>query len=136
MTIRSALALVFWLGLALGAVLAGLVPSPALAHPGHGPARANADLAYNASVASLADPAEKREAATIAELDQGLDVAPQAASPVGPSCCGASHCFAAVPSAAPAPPAAPATARLALASGGLPSGLGATTLPEPPRPLP
>jgi len=144
------LTLVFWLAIVLGTALGALVPASALAHPGHGsgpaqitPTATSAATLTVTSAAWLADDAspESLDAVAAGEAPGVVRAIPgrvavEAVSCGGASCCGTGHgCCAAIACVSPMTGASPRQAPLNTLLAGLPSGLGASTLAEPPRPL-
>lgn len=136
---RRAPTLCLWLAALLVAALGLLVPTMASAHAGHD---AHAGHAGHWTAAA------PEPSAALPVLD-GFQAPPQgapltAAAPGeaaslpcgGAGCCNTGHgCCAALPVAAPAAPAMPLASLPERARAGLPPGLAAAALPEPPRPF-
>lgn len=121
-------ALAVWLAALFVAVLGLLAPAPAAAHAGHDHAAPAGRMeAAEAVLAALAEDAAP---------EAGLDTAGTQAPCGGAACCTAGHgCCAALAGSAPPGIARPRTPPPAPVLAGLPAGLGAATLPEPPRPF-
>jgi hypothetical protein len=124
MTPHRAPALAAWLAALFVAVVGLLAPAPAAAHGGHDHAApAGGIAATDAVLAPLA-----------VDADQVAAGAP--APCAGAVCCSAGHgCCAALAGAVALPALLPRAPPPAPVLAGLPAGLGAATLPEPPRPF-
>ncbi len=119
-----------------------LVPGVAAAHTGHDAHGGRAD-AWSAAMADgpTAAPAIGALEALQPPAAPSGAVASPAAQPAsapcgGAACCTAGHgCCAAIPAAALAEPATPPPSRPGAVLAGLPPGIAAPALPEPPRPF-
>ena len=134
--------LLIWLAAVLLVALGVVVPGAAAAHAGHGehpgrtatwhaaePSGPAAPVASGA-VAALQEEAS-RGVAVVATGDNGTP-----APCGGAACCTSGHgCCAAIPVADAAAPTMPGAARLRTHVAGLPPGVTAPALPEPPRPF-
>ena len=136
---RRAPTLCLWLAAILVVALGMLVPNAASAHAGHGGHGGGWMAAAPEGppvLPALGDSRVLPESASGA----GTHVAsPGEAASLpcdGAGCCNAGHgCCAAIPVAAPVAPAMPLASQPRMALAGLPPGVPAAALPEPPRPF-
>ena len=134
--------LLIWLAAVLLVALGVAVPGAASAHAGHEerPARTAAWNAMDTGapaaplVFAAAEAIRGEVPPGVAMVSPGDETA--SAPCGGAACCTAGHgCCSAIPVLAPATPALPRASRLAAYLAGLPPGISAPALPEPPRPF-
>jgi hypothetical protein len=134
--------LCFWLAAILVVALGMLVPNLAWAHAGHG---AHAGHARQWAASAPEGSSAVLSFDHVEELQENAPVAGAAAARLGESasiacggagCCNTGHgCCAAIPAAAAAAPAMPVASQPEAVLAGLPPGVAAAALPEPPRPF-
>jgi hypothetical protein len=131
--------LLIWLAAVLVMALGMVTPGAASAHAGHGEhagraAGHGAEPAPRASAPAFAAIEAIRAKPTVASATISM---PDAATSIpcgGASCCTSGHgCCAAIPVAEPNAPAQPRTSPLRSVAAGLPPGVSASAVPEPPR---
>jgi hypothetical protein len=134
--------LCLWLAAILVVALGMLVPNLALAHAGHG---AHAGHAGNWIAAPPEGASGLLGLDSVEAPQENAPVAGEVAAWLGDSasiacggagCCNTGHgCCAAIPVAAAATPAMPVASQPEAVLAGLPPGVAAAALPEPPRPF-
>lgn len=144
MNLRRVIPLAFWLSTILLMAAGMLVPAPASAHPGHGEGSGSRQpIAFPASAVSSALDIDELRASGLQDIgrlrgdDRAILFEQSTAEGTcgGAVCCGNGHgCCSAYLVGGVDPPSPPVASRVLALLTGLRLGLGATAIPEPPRP--